>query len=239
MALEIGRFSSLSSEMILLLENLHRELNRTAAELHDVQVAVEAGKRELEALCEIERETSSLEQNIEDLRRQKESLEHAVSDHQNAWEEMKAARAREEREYRESLETERQREEEEHRLVWEEAQAAARQKLDEELRAIRQQSATNLASEEEALRAREAAVDKKEQELTLLMRELEKFLSGIAGRIGTAAHSGRSAAGGFDSGSGQEKPVFFASHDETAGGFNPANALMWEDAGEEKDSQAL
>ena len=97
-SLEIERFSSLSSEMISLLENLKREISRYALELQDVQAAVESGKRELEALCEIERETSSLEKKIEDLRRQKESLERVVEDRQSAWEELKTKRVQEERE---------------------------------------------------------------------------------------------------------------------------------------------
>ena len=225
-ALEVERFSSLSSEMISLLENLKREINRSALELQDVQAAVDAGKKEIEALCEIERETSSLEQQIEDLRRQKESLGRSVADEQKAWEEAKSNRVFEEREYEENLKIRRKQEEEEYRLALESERAVSRQMLDEELDAMRRKNAEIKAAEEEDLLKRETALKKKERELALLIQELEKFLSGLAGRVGTAAQPGA------ESGFGREKPVFFGVSDETRGGFNPGNALMWEEAGE-------
>ena len=230
------RFSSLSSEMVSLLEDLRRDVHRSELDLKDVQAAVDAGKRELEALCEIEKETSGLERQIEDLRRQKEALEHEIADLQSGWDEEKARRAREEREYEETLKTFRQKEEEEYRVRWDDEQTAARQKLEEELEAVRHRNAEVRAAEEEDILSRESAVNKKERELTLLMQELEKFISGLAARIGSAGHAVPGALNSVSSGSSQEGPVFFGLEDAFKGSFTPGNALMWEDTGEKRDA---
>ena len=66
-------------------------------------------------------------------------------------------------------------------------QMQARQKFEEELEAMRQNSAETRTAEETDIPARESALKKKEQELSRLMQELEKFLSGLAGRKWTAA----------------------------------------------------
>jgi hypothetical protein len=226
-ALGIERLSSLSSEMISLLENFNREINRSTLELQEVQSAAEAGKRELEALCKTKSELSSLGQVLEDLRRQKESLECGIADQQSAWEEVKSTRAREEREYEANLKMLRQREEEDHRLTLENEQITARKRLEEELDAMQQESAEIKAAVEKDLLAREAALNKKERELTLLMQEVEKLLSGLAGRIGIEGQSGPHAPGSAKTGSGRGKLVFFGAHGETGGGFNPGNDLMW------------
>jgi hypothetical protein len=236
LALGTERFSSLSSEMVSLLEDLNREVHRSALELKDVQAAVDAGKRELDALCEIEKETSTLERQIEDLRRQKEMLQRLIADQQSTWEEEKTKRAGEEREYEENLKAQRQREEEAYRLRWENEQITVRQKLEEELGAMRQKSAEVHAAEEKDILARSAALNKKERELALLMQELEKFLSGLSARIGTAGQAVPDAMSRASTGLGQGGPVFFGLQDELKGGFNPGNALMWQEEGEEKGS---
>jgi chromosome segregation ATPase len=233
---EVDRFSSLSSEMISLLESFRREINRSASELQDIRESIEGGKRELEALCEIEKETSVLEEKVEDLRRQKESLEAAVADLHRGREEAEANRAREELEYQESLRVRRQREEEEYRLILEGEQKKARQKLEEELEAIRKQSADARAADERAFLKRDSALNKKERELALLMKELEKFLAGLAVRIGAVGKAVPNAETISASDSGEPAPEFVGSPDESKGGFNPGNTLLWEDAGEERSS---
>lgn len=219
--MQIERFSGLSSEMISLLEDLRREMSRAALELQDVQAAVNAGRQELEALREIEKETSALGQQIEDLRRQKASMEIVIADQRNAWVEENARRAMEEREQEESLKSRRRREE-----------AEARQKLEEELDLLRQKADEVRVAEEREFRDRKAALDTKERELALLMQELEKFLSGLAGRIVAAAPREPNAPGVAESGLEIGTPAFFGMQEEFKGGFNPGNALMWEDAGE-------
>jgi chromosome segregation ATPase len=186
LTLDLERFSSLSSEMVALLENLTQDINRSAQELRDIRDAVDAGKKELATLRESEREVSVLKQQLEDLRPQKESLENLIADQRNAWEEEKTKRAWEEREHEENLKTLRQREEEEQRLMREGEQMRAQQKFEEALDAMRQKSAETRTAEETDILARESALKKKEQELSRLMQELEKFLSGLAGRKGTA-----------------------------------------------------
>ena len=186
LVLDLDRFSGLSSEMVSLLENLTQDINRSALELRDIRAAVEAGKKELAVLRESEREMSVLKPQLEDLRLQIEGLDKLIADQRNAWEVEKTNRAREEKEHEENLKTLRQREEEEHRLMRESRQMQARQKFEEELRAKRQKSAETWTAEETDIFARESALKKKERELSELMQELEKFLSELAGRKGTA-----------------------------------------------------
>ena len=145
LALDLQRFSGLSSEMVSLLQSLTQDIKRSAQELREVRDAVDAGKKELLALRESEKEISVLKQQLEDLRPQKESLENLIAAQRNAWEEEQTKRASEEREHEENLKT----------------------------------------AEEADILARESALKKKEQELIRLMQELEKFLSGLAGRKGT------------------------------------------------------
>jgi hypothetical protein len=235
-ALQAERFSALSSEMVSLLEDLRREINRAALELQDVQAAVNAGKQELEALCEIEKETSALELQIVDLRQQKETMERFIADQRSAWEEENVRRAREEKEYESNVKNLRQKEEEEHRVAWENERRAARQKLEEELDAIRRKNWGIQAAEDRDALARRSALDKKERELALLMQELEKFLSGLAVRIGTAGQTLPGRAGGDAASASHGNPAFLSTPDDFKGGFNPGNALMWEDAGEEPGS---
>jgi hypothetical protein len=182
----LERFSGLSSEIVLLLENFTQDINRSAQELRDIRAAVDAGNKELAVLRESEREVSVLIQQLEDLRPQKESLERLIADQRNAWEEEKAKRAWEEREYEENLKILRRKEEEEHRLMRENEQHQARQKFEEELQGMRQKSAETRTVEETDILARESVLKKKEQELSRLMKELEKFLSELACRKGTA-----------------------------------------------------
>jgi hypothetical protein len=187
LALDLERFSGLSSEMATLLENLTQDIHRSAQELRDIRDAVDAGKKELAALRESERGVSILKQQLDDLRLQKDSLENLIADQRNAWEEEKTKQDLEEREREESLKALRQMEEEEYRLMRENEQMQARQKFEEELEAMRQKSAAIRTTGETDILAKESALKKKEQELSRLMRELEKFLSGLAGRKRMAA----------------------------------------------------
>jgi DNA repair exonuclease SbcCD ATPase subunit len=186
-AFDLERFSSLSSEMVALLETLTQDINRSAQELRDIRAAVDAGKTELAALRESEREVSVIKPQLEDLRLQKEGLENLIADQRNAWEEEKTKQDLKEKEREENLKALRQREEKEYRLMRENEQMQARQKFEEELEAMRQKSAEIRTREETDILARESMLKKKEQELSRLMQELEKFLSGLAGRKGAAA----------------------------------------------------
>jgi DNA repair exonuclease SbcCD ATPase subunit len=186
----LERFSGLSSEMVSLLENLTQDINRSAQELRDILAAVDTGKKELAALRESEREMSVLKPQLEDLRMQKECLENLIADQRNAWEEEKTKQDLEEREREENLKTLRQNQEEEYRLMMENEQMQARQKFEEEeLEAMQQKSPEIRTTEEMDILARESELKNKEQELSQLMQELEKFLSGLGGRKGATAKS--------------------------------------------------
>ena len=186
-ACDLERFSGLSSEMVALLETITQDINRSAQELRDIRAAVDAGKKELAALRESEREVAAVKPQLEDLRLQKEGLENLIAAQRDAWAEEKTKQDLEEKERQENLKALHQREEEKYRLMRENEQMQARQKFEEELDAMRQKSAEIGTKEDADIFARELMLKKKEQELSRLMQELEKFLSGLAGRKGAAA----------------------------------------------------
>ena len=194
-SLQIERFSGLSSEMAGLLQAIRQQTDKYALELREVQKAVRAGREELDALCEMEKSASALEARIEDLRIRKEALESEIAGQRRLWEEEKAAREAEAREYGAILEETRRREAEERKMLWESEQAGARQRLEAELETLRQRHRETLAGVEQEIRARESSIAKKEQEMGLLLQELEQFLSGLAGRIRKSAPAGAPASG--------------------------------------------
>lgn len=189
LAQEIERFSGLSSEVISLLEKLKKEINKSAGELREVQAAVNAGKREIEAFSEIKMEMTSLERQIDDLRQQKEILSRTIVDQQSVWTEEMVKHAREKEEYERGAKAMRQKEEED-RQAWENEQIMARQKFQDELDSKRQEWMRIQTEASERMIAKEGALNKKERELVLLMHELEKFLSGLAGRMKTTTQAG-------------------------------------------------
>ena len=154
------------------------------------------GRRSLPRCAKARGKCRVMKTQLEALRLQKEGLENLIADQRNAWEEEKTKQDLEEKEREENLKALRQREEEEYRLMRENEQMQARQKFEEELEAMRQKSAEIRTREETDILARESALKKKEQELSRLMQELEKFLSGLAGRKATGgSESGRIGSG--------------------------------------------
>ena len=142
-----------------------------------------AGKKELEALRESEKETSVLKPQLEDLRLQKKAMERLIGDQRNAWEKENTRRDWEERERRRiSKACERgkrrsYREDEENERDASPSKARRRAGCDKQGK-----SSEIRAAEEKDFLARRSVLDKKERELALLIQALEKFLSGLAGR---------------------------------------------------------
>jgi hypothetical protein len=174
--LDIKRFSDLSSEMGELLSNLSHEINRSAAGFQEVQSALDFKKKELATLNEIEMLAASLEHQIQDLRQQKENLDHIIAEQRAAWEKEQERRAREEREYIENLNARRQQEEQEYQKAWAEEQERARQRLHDELRAIQLEKQEAQSMVETDFQERELLLKKKELEWGQLIQELEQFL---------------------------------------------------------------
>jgi hypothetical protein len=182
LSLEIDRFSGLSSKMLEVLADLSRDIHRSAEEAHAVRAAVDLKNREIEALRESEKSVRALEQQMEDLRKQKENLERLVADQRCAWEAERVRRTREENEYDENRKILREREEEAYKKAWATEQLKARQMLDEELSVTRQRGMEAHEAAERHFLERELILKKKEQEWSQLIQELDHFLSMLAKR---------------------------------------------------------
>jgi len=198
---------------------------------------------------------ASLEQQIQDLRQQKENLDHIVAEQHTAWEKEKERRIREEREFTESLNVRRQQEEQAYQKAWAAEQEKARQRLDEELRVIQLEKQDVRSAIETSLQERELLFKKKELEWGQLIQELEQFLyklerrqrlhdtihavwpNGIAGEqpIQVSSES-------VPSGNTHEEHVFYVAEEDELAGSDPASGSIRgnevEDDGASNDSSA-
>jgi hypothetical protein len=178
----IERFSGISSELTGILSRLAREVIISAEQLDRIRSAVDSKKMELKTLHGIEATAIALERLVLDHQRQKEALDRAIAEQRTMWEEEKANRAQEEREYLENLRIRREREEEAYRQAWASERLIRQQKLEEELRVIQQE---NLQRQQEMERSYvEGELRRKEKELewVRLIEELEQFMSKLAQR---------------------------------------------------------
>jgi hypothetical protein len=244
--LDIDRFCGLSSEMLEVLANLSQDIHRSEEEVHAVRAAVDLKSREIEALRESEKSVKALEQQMEDLRKQKESLERLVADQRCAWEAEKVRRTREENEYDENRKILREREEEAYKKALAAEQLKARQMLDEELSAVRQRSMEAQDAAEKNFLERELILQKKEQEWSQLIQELDQFLSRLAKRThprgAVPAILPREDPEGSGSPVSSIPPVGNLREDANLSEMetrsrpdpNPDEVLMWENSWDEK-----
>jgi hypothetical protein len=244
LAVEIERFSKLSSDMIALLSSLSREINKSVADLQEIRSAVELKKQELQSLREIENSAADLEQQLRELQREKESLEQMVVDQRGAWEREKERRAREEREYVENLNFRRQQEEQEVSQMLAAEHGKARQQLEDELRAIQQQNRDAQEAAEKDFHERELILRKKELEWGQLIQELEEFLYKLdrRHRLNNAVHavlqdeekieeSIPTISDPLSSDNLHDEPVFYEAGDESRRELYSEENSTWGDAG--------
>ncbi len=180
---EIERFSKLSSDLAGLLSDLSQKFLSWMSELQSIQSEVERKKKELKLIHDIEASYAALEKLIEEQRLRKESFESLMENQRRLWEEEKAQRLQQDKEYQENLRIQRQKEEEEYRRKQELEREQARQLLEEELHSMRAEAKARLEAWERELSEREAVLKTKESEWNRLVEELEQFMSRITARI--------------------------------------------------------
>jgi hypothetical protein len=241
-ASEIEHFSRLSSELTELLSNISQKIANSEEQLRVIQSTVDLKTAELKRLHNIEAGAVALEQLAEDHRLQKEGFERVMDHQHRLWEEEKAQREREDREYLENLkirreqeerefgenlEIQRQREEQEFQRMWATEKSKARQQLEEELRAIEQNSREKQEAMERNCLERELLLKQKELEWVQLVQELEQFMSQLTKRIQSKAGSPRDLqkrefGAAADAGNG-ESPSADAREPENEPGSDPAS----------------
>jgi len=182
LSLEIERFSGLSAELSELLSRLRLEILKSAEQLSRIRSVVDAKKGELKTLHDIEASAVALERLIQDQRQQRESFERSMTDQRAMWEEEKAERTRQEEEYLENLRISRERDEEDYRQAWAAEKLKAQQKLEEELKVVRQEELQRQQALEKDLLERELTLREKELEWVQLIQELEQFMSKLTRR---------------------------------------------------------
>jgi len=177
---EIERFSGLSIELTELLSRWSREIKASAEQLGRLVAAVDLKKKELNILNGIQESSAVLERLVQDQRQQKENFERQMEMQRAQWEEEKARRVQEEKQYQDGLRLRRQRDEDEYKQMWAAEKLKAQQKLEEELRVIQQESLQKQQALERDCLERELKLREKELEWVQLIQELEQFMSKLS-----------------------------------------------------------
>ena len=180
LASEIERFSGISTELTKLLSRWSREAKSSAEQLGRLVAAVDLKKKELNILNGIQESSAVLERLVQDHRQQKESFERHMEIQRAQWEEEKARRVQEEKQYQEGLQLRRQHDEDEYKQMWAAEKLKAQQKLEEELRVIQQESLQKQQALERDCLERELKLREKELEWVQLIQELEQFMSKLS-----------------------------------------------------------
>jgi chromosome segregation ATPase len=179
---QMERFSTLSSDMIMLVSELSQEAKKAMDQLRAIREEVNLKKGELKTLHDMERSAEELQRLIENRRIQISNLDQLLERQRNTFETEKSNREQEHKKYLEDLKVQRQREETEYRNKQASEHLKAKQTLDEELRMLRQKSTEKQDALNKDLLEREKRIMQKEKELDLLTQELEQFISRLAGR---------------------------------------------------------
>ncbi len=179
----MARFTKLSAELAEVMASMSEEVKAAAQQLDSIRASVDAKKRELKTLHGIEATAVALERLVLDYQRQKETLERSIVEQRVLWEDEKTNRAQEEKEYQESLRLRREKEEEAFRKQWAGERLAAQQKLEEELKVLRQESFEKQQTIEKECREREQKLAGREREWMQLIQELELFMSRLTRRL--------------------------------------------------------
>ena len=181
--LNVERFSKLSLDLTSVLTHLSQEIQEAVEQLDHIWTAVDAKKKELKALHGIEATAVTLERMALDYQFQKESLEHAIADQRAIWEEEKATRAQEEKEYQETVRIRREMEEEALRQQRANERQLAQRKFEEELKLMQEANLERQRALERNFLERELKLKEKELEWMRLVQELEQFLARLTRRM--------------------------------------------------------
>ena len=192
---DIERFSHLSSDLKDCLSGITRKIINSLNELKSIQQAAVQKKRELMDLYEIEASAAALKKLHEEHRLKQSEFENFMETQRRLWEEEKALKEREDEEYRQSLISRRQQEDEDFKNRLAQEQSIIRQKLEEELGQIRRQSSEKQELQERDLIKREQALKEKELEWVKLIQELELFMARLMERTHRKKNTGAIAAG--------------------------------------------
>jgi hypothetical protein len=180
---EAERIASLSSEMTELLSSMQQKVETSAERFRSLESAADAKKEELRRLYEIEASAASYASLVEAQKAEKDRFETLMSNQRGLWEKEIEQRAQGEKEYLEALQFRREQEEEEYWRVWAIEKEKARNALKSELEALQQEFKKKQEALEKDLLQREANLRAKEKECDDIIREMEKFISGLGKRV--------------------------------------------------------
>jgi len=179
---QMERFSGLSSDMIALISELSKEMKKAMDQLHSVRAEIDLKKGELETLNDIEKSAEELQRVINNRRLQIADMDRHLEGQRTAFETERSRRKEEDKKFQDDLNAKRQHDEAEYQERWAAERLRAEQALEEELRALRQESMEKQEALNKDLQEREQHIRNQEQELELFTQELEQFMSRLAGR---------------------------------------------------------
>ncbi len=182
LSVQLERFSALSSDMTVILLELSRKVKSAMDQLSRIRADVDRKKEELKTLHDIEVSAAERERLLEEQKIKKENFERFMEEQRAGWEQESAQHSREETEYLDRLQIQRQQEAEEFRRQRELEQLEFQQKLDDEMRTLQQSNARLQESLEKEYRGREQKLRDKEKEWAQLANDLGQFMANLNDR---------------------------------------------------------
>jgi chromosome segregation ATPase len=179
---QMERFSGLSSDISAIMSELSQEMMKAMDQLHSVRAEVDLKKRELKTLRDIEKSAEELQRVIKNRRLQIADMDRHLERQRADFENEKARREEEDKKYQEDLKARREHDETEYQEKWAAERLRAEQALEDELRALREESMEKQEALNKDLQEREQRIRRQESELDLFTQELEQFMSRLAGR---------------------------------------------------------
>ena len=186
---QMEHFSGLSSDISAVMSELSQEMRKAMDQLHAVRAEVDLKKKEVKTLHDIEKSAEELQRVIKNRRLQIADMDRHLESQRADFEAEKSRREEEHKKYQEDLRVRREHDEAEYQEKWAAERLRAEQALEDELRALRQESMEKQEALNKDLQEREQRIKRQERELNLFTQELEQFMSRLAGRAQSNPHA--------------------------------------------------
>ncbi|MBI4528166.1 MAG: hypothetical protein HY695_30605 [Deltaproteobacteria bacterium] len=171
----VQKLSNLGLEISKSLAEISGKLVAEVERLNSIREAVGLQTKELERLHKIDIAATAIDHLVQDYQSQKQKLEEEMSAQRQVWSAEEQQRAREQKEYEESLKKQRQREIEDYEYKKALERKKAQDKYDEDMRLLEKKNKEKQEDLEKSWKQRETALKEKEEEWTRLRKEVDEF----------------------------------------------------------------
>ncbi len=171
----VQKLSSLGLEISKALAELSGKLVAEVEQLTAIREAVALEAKEMERLHKLDIAATAIDQLVQDYQSRKMKLESEISAQHETWEAEALERAREQKEYEDSLKRQRQREVEDYEYKKSLERKKAQDKYDEDVRVLEKKNKEKQEELQKTWLQRESALKEKEEEWARLQKEVADF----------------------------------------------------------------